>query len=117
MNPRNRVLLLLAIATLLGSAPPAAEAGDGAAYHVDAVAGSDTTGDGSLAAPFQSLARLQSLTLVPGDCVRLKRGSVFRERLTLDTSGTAAAPLVVEAYGLGEDPMVSAGSLIPAGTA
>ena len=82
-------------------------------YHVDAQAGNDTTGDGSLAAPWQTLARASFVVLLPGDRLRLARGSVFRERLFVDESGTPADPIVVDAYGTGPEPVISAGSLIP----
>jgi hypothetical protein len=117
MHRTIRVLLLLALPALLGTAPRISVASTTSTYHIDAVGGDDTTGDGSLASPWRTLSKLGGETLLPGDCVRLKRDSVFRERLLIDESGTSSAPIVVEAYGTGEDPVISAGALIPEGSA
>ena len=85
-------------------------------YHVDSVAGDDETGDGSLAAPWQSLSIVNDLTLIPGDQVLLKRGSIFRDPLIIDDSGTAISPIIVDAYDdegeEGARPIISAGHLI-----
>lgn len=110
MRPAVLVVAMIAAAATGGTA----RAAD---YHVDAVAGDDVGGTGSEAAPWKSLAALGTASLGPGDRVFLKRGSVFRERLKISASGTAEAPISVGAYGAGADPVVSAGHLIPKGTA
>ena len=86
-------------------------------YHFDSVAGNDTTGTGATGAPWQTLSMLGTVQLAPGDRVRLARGSLFRERLSIAASGSVAAPIVVEAYGAGSDPVISAGHVIPQGAA
>ncbi|NLF32189.1 MAG: right-handed parallel beta-helix repeat-containing protein [Planctomycetes bacterium] len=64
---RRGVLLALALA-LAGSAAA------GATYHLDAVNGSDTAGDGSAAAPWQSLAKVFTV-IAGGDTVVLATGN------------------------------------------
>lgn len=81
--------------------------------HIDRVAGNDDTGTGSKRAPWQTLARLATATITPGTTIRLKRGSVFHEQLDLAQSGTADAPIIVDAYGPGPAPLISAGYAIP----
>lgn len=85
-------------------------------YYVDSVAGNDL-GSGSELDPWQSLSMINGRTLAPGDRVFLKRGSVFRERLIIGdlSNGTAAQPIVVDAYGDDAQPIpvISGGELIP----
>ncbi len=77
-----------------------------ATYYVDATQGNDnwpgrqsapTGNDG----PWQSLARVQSAQLLPGDQVMLKCGQVWREPLVINRSGTAASPIRVQSYPAG----------------
>lgn len=76
------------------------------ALHLDAVAGSDEAGDGSAERPWRSLARGLA-ALLPGDVLRLKAGSVFREDLVIRTPG-----VTVEPYGIGAAPRISGGVLL-----
>ena len=69
-------------------------------------------GNGTLAAPYGSLARINwsqiATWIADGDSVRieLRRGSIFRETLSVGTSGTADRPLVIAAYGEGANPQI-----------
>ena len=69
--------LRLTIATAAVAAPVT---GDG--YFVDQSIGSDSNA-GSAAAPFKTLARLQSVRLLAGQGIYLKCGQTWRESLTL----------------------------------
>ena len=67
-------------------------------YYVDSRVGLDTN-DGSRESPFQTLSKINALSLQPGDAVLLKRGSLWRESLLLTASGTAENPIRIVAYG------------------
>jgi hypothetical protein len=73
-------------------------------YFVDMIGGSDAlpgtqadAGNGN--GPWRTLARLQNADLVPGDRVSLRCKGVWLEPLALRLKGTAAAPIVIGAYG------------------
>ncbi len=57
--------------------------------------------------PWQSLARINSMTLAPGDVVNLKRGDVFTGSLTVGQSGASGKPITYSAYGTGANPKIS----------
>lgn len=75
-------------------------------YYVDDRNGNDSNPGRSSAAPWRSLARVQTAKLLAGDYVLLKRGGVWRETLTIDSSGSADTPLFFGAYGDGVKPVV-----------
>jgi hypothetical protein len=87
-----------------------------ATYHVDSSFGN--TGNGTEAAPFNTLSDLSSVTLVAGDSVLLKRGSVFRESMPLGTTGTSGARITYGAYGAGGNlPVIKGSNVITGWTA
>ena len=61
------------------------------------------------ATPWQSLLKINQFfsSLKPGDSVLLQRGDVFYGSLVPNKSGTAAAPIVIGAYGVGAMPLIS----------
>jgi hypothetical protein len=71
-------------------------------YYVSA-AGSDTLNDGSQAAPWLTLAKVNALNLKPGDSVLFNGGDTFNGTLLLDAldGGSATAPVVIGSYGVG----------------
>ncbi|MBK9616189.1 MAG: hypothetical protein IPO35_12040 [Uliginosibacterium sp.] len=70
--------------------------------------GLDTNDGRSPAKAWKTLDQLHKVSLVPGDVVRLARGSVFKnQHLLLDhANGSASAPVIIEAYGTGEPPTI-----------
>ncbi|WP_288423674.1 right-handed parallel beta-helix repeat-containing protein [uncultured Spirosoma sp.] len=78
-------------------------------YYV-AVNGKDANDGKSVVTPFQSLSKVSSLQLVPGDAVLFRRGDTFRGTLTIRQAGTVNAPIRIDAYGTGQRPTLS-GSL------
>jgi hypothetical protein len=79
--------------SILNVATPAAAGND---YFV-AKTGSDSKGNGSQANPWASIGHAVSLAQ-PGDTVYVGSG-VYSESVTLSTSGTAAAPIVIDGQG------------------
>lgn len=70
-------------------------------------AGNDAGLGTSSATAWQTLAKISAQNLAPGDTIFLRRGDTFRGTLTIAQSGTAAAPIVVTAFGTGSKPIIS----------
>jgi len=74
-------------------------------YYVDSVNGSDSN-PGTLAQPWQTIAKVNSANLTPGQSVAFARGGLWRETLTPGQAGTAANPITFGAYGTGALPQI-----------
>ena len=95
-----KIILLSLLSIFLTNAGVA----QAAKYYIDAVRGNDgwsgllpdpaVTADG----PWQSLAKLASVTLVAGDVVGLRCGSSWSETLRVTRSGSAAQPITFRPY-------------------
>jgi hypothetical protein len=96
----HRAALLLLVAMLFS-----AEAG-AATYYISQTEGNDAFSGTSPEAPWRHFARLDALTLQPGDQVLLKRGDAWRETLGIRNSGAPGNPIVFGAYGTGERPLI-----------
>ncbi|WP_083928188.1 right-handed parallel beta-helix repeat-containing protein [Spirosoma panaciterrae] len=70
-------------------------------------AGNDSNNGLSQSAPFQTINKINTLTLQPGDVVLFRRGDTFRGMLTIQNSGNASNPIRVDAYGSGNKPILS----------
>lgn len=88
---------VVAILLFIGGAP--ARAAD--TYYVDSVAGSDGNAGTSSAAPWRSIAKVNSTRFFAGDHILFKRGRTWRELLEPSSSGEAGNPIVIDAYGTG----------------
>jgi hypothetical protein len=92
-------LLTLSIAGITGcSNKPSPQ---GRAYYISPD-GSDS-GNGNLHKPFQSIGKINTLHLQPGDSVLFEGGKVFPGRLLIDSNslGIAESPIVIGSYGEG----------------
>lgn len=91
------------IAAVLVAASFAAK---GATYYVDASAGNDLwpgtspspSGTPQSNGPWQSLNRVRSAPLSPGDSILLKCGETWSEELAIPASGSASAPISVGSH-------------------
>jgi len=90
----------------LATKAAAVVAGSGSTLYLDSVAGDDSAAGTAQVAPFQTLTRAMT-ALAPGGTLNLKRGSVFRETLTIDKQAVTVA-----AYGTGNAPRISGGSVV-----
>ncbi|OIR15070.1 hypothetical protein GALL_41890 [mine drainage metagenome] len=107
--PFSVPLSILPWLCLFGGMAPCLLASD---YHVDALAGHDRRGDGSIGAPWRTLEQVNHLALKPGDRVLLRAGRVWTNQwLDLTASGTAENPIVVDRYGEGADPIIDFGDI------
>jgi hypothetical protein len=83
---------------------------DATAYYVSA-AGNDANA-GTLSAPWRTLARVNAVTLQPGDSVMLRGGDRFPGGLSFDSAdaGTTSAPIAITSYGAGRATIAAAGA-------
>ena len=92
------VLLVLALFTM----QPSAVSGAGTMYFVSSSGGSDSNDGLSQGAPFRTIARVNSLALLPGDQVLFKCGDIWRgEMLRITSSGSASNPITFSSYPAG----------------
>ncbi len=77
-------------------------------YYIDC--SRTSAGDGSAAAPWNSLAAVESTVFAPGSMLLLARGSTCDGTLEPGGSGTALKPITISAYGKGALPVVDGGS-------
>ncbi|MBW2106349.1 MAG: right-handed parallel beta-helix repeat-containing protein [Deltaproteobacteria bacterium] len=110
----KKIIYLFAIIALLAMSP-----GGGAdqANFPDIYIDGATGGDGSLASPLTDFASINWTT--GGDnsvydavaagkdvTINLKKGVTWREQMTVDTSGSVAHPVTIQAYGEGANPII-----------
>ena len=109
-------LALLLAGTTVASMMPAVSVkaegntATGTTYYVDSNGGNDSNEGTSEGKAFQTLEKVNTLDLEPGDTVLLKRGSVFEDqalKFTKEDSGTAEAPVRISAYGEGNRPQIN----------
>jgi hypothetical protein len=89
------VMAFLALAFLSTAIPAAAHA---ATYYV-ANSGNNSSSGTSPNTPWQTLAKLNAVSLAPGSSVYLQCGSAFRESLLIEYPGAAGAPISYGTYG------------------
>jgi hypothetical protein len=93
------------------SAPPQTFSGPPRQYFVDC--SRLGSGDGSAAAPWNSLTAANRASLTPGSSLLLRRGSTCRGYLAPRGSGLPARPIVIGAYGQGALPRIDTGGAYP----
>jgi hypothetical protein len=84
--------------------------GPATTYYVDPTAGNDSANGTSPATAWRTLVKASAAPLSPGDGLFFRRGGAWAGTLTLGRSGTAAAPVVIRAYGDGALPVITKGS-------
>ncbi len=75
-------------------------------YYV-AANGNDSNSGTSPSSPWKTIAKVNSITLRPGDNVLFNRGDVFYGGITVNQSGTSSAPITYGAYGSGAKPVIT----------
>jgi hypothetical protein len=73
--------------------------------------GSDSNSGTSQAQAWRTIARVQQhmQQIMPGDEILFQRGGKYPGTLSIGRSGTVAQPIVVGAYGSGENPIITGG--------
>ncbi|MCD7937537.1 MAG: right-handed parallel beta-helix repeat-containing protein [Tannerellaceae bacterium] len=75
-------------------------------YYLDAVGGDDRQTGLSEQKAWKSLDKIKEVTLRPGDRILLKRGTTFTGELYIQAKGTPEAPIIIDAYGVGDKPCI-----------
>jgi len=81
-------------------------------FYFSSTQGNDGNPVNSMATPWASITKLNTLILQPADTVFLMRGDTFRGQITVLQSGSAAFPIVFSAYGNGNLPVVSGAAVV-----
>lgn len=94
------IILFLLISPLIGATN----------YHFSND-GNDDTGNGSIAAPYATITKLNALwaagTFAPDDTIFFNKGDTFTGTLVAKESGTSGHPIVISAYGIGDNPIIT----------
>jgi parallel beta-helix repeat protein len=96
---------LFAIVSVQKSSVSGDSASVAAIYYVDSNNGNDAN-QGTETAPWKSLAKIANMQLNGGDQVLLKAGSVWNEKLFVNSSGTSGNPITIKSYGNGAKPLI-----------
>jgi hypothetical protein len=75
-------------------------------FYVDATLGDDDNDGTSPATAWQTVAKVNAATLLPGQRVLFKRGGTFAGQLTPTDSGESGNPITYGAYGVGAHPII-----------
>ena len=78
-----------------------------ATYYIDATNGNDNNSGLSAATPWMTLQMVKTNSFMPGDSILLKRGEVWHERLSINSSGNGFAFITLGAYGSGNKPVIN----------
>jgi len=80
-------------------------------YYVDTAAADDNGAGTSEATAWKTIAKVNASSFSAGDSILFKRGCTWREQLTVPSSGESGNPITFGAYGSGEKPVISKGTL------
>jgi len=67
---------------------------------------------GTQALPWLTIAKVNRSSLNPGDQILFERGGIWREELSVPSSGNAGKPIIFGAYGTGNKPVISGADII-----
>lgn len=68
--------------------------------------GGNDANAGTFAAPWKTIAKVNSMAFVAGDIVSFQRGGIWSGLLSISASGALGNPITLTAYGVGEDPVI-----------
>jgi hypothetical protein len=92
-------------------------ANPGTTYYVDATGGNDDNNGTSTETPWKTVAKVNASSFSAGDSILFKRGEIWREQLTVPSSGSAGLPITFGAYGTtGANPIINGSDSISSWT-
>lgn len=103
-NKAQKVILFAFLFCVGLGAPWFVSAAD---YYVDATGGNDTNNGTSTSTPWQTITKVNSTVLQPGDNVYFKRGETFDGKLDIRESGSSGNPITFSAYDSGANPVIA----------
>jgi hypothetical protein len=83
-------------------------------YYIDSQSGNDLNTGTAENSAWKTIDKLNNSmsAIKPSDIIRFKRGGVYEGQINLTVSGTAGQPIVIEAYGTGDNPVISGTKMI-----
>lgn len=75
-------------------------------YYVDATSGNDGNDGLSTDEAWKTLSQVSGFTFGEGDQILLKKGEEWEEQLIFENSGVVGNPIIIGAYGSGNDPKI-----------
>lgn len=81
-------------------------------YYVNATTGNDSLAGTSPIFAWKTISKVNAFTFNPGDNIFLERGSLWREQLTISSSGNQENYITFGAYGSGEKPILHGSDII-----
>ncbi len=81
-------------------------------YYVSSSAGNDSNAGTSISAPWKTIAKVNGRSFSAGDSILFKCGDVWREQLTVSSSGTSSNRITYGAYGTGANPVINGSNLV-----
>ncbi|MDR3668675.1 MAG: right-handed parallel beta-helix repeat-containing protein [Ignavibacteriaceae bacterium] len=82
-----------------------------ATYYV-ANNGSDANSGTSISSPWKTISKVNSKVFIPGDIILFRRGDTWSEILTPQGSGNSTTPVIFDAYGTGNLPIIDGGTTL-----
>ncbi len=84
-----------------------------ATFYVDPVTGDDVAHSGRAEdQAWRTVAKVNGQSFAPGDTILFKRDGIWRETLSVPSSGTAGHVITFGAYGAGADPVISGADVV-----
>ncbi|MFA7156726.1 MAG: right-handed parallel beta-helix repeat-containing protein [Bacilli bacterium] len=76
-------------------------------YYVDSILGVDGNDGTSIEFPWKTFKNVNAHKYYSGDRILLKRGAVWEDNISISSaSGTESDPIIIGAYGTGENPLI-----------
>ncbi|MFC1558402.1 right-handed parallel beta-helix repeat-containing protein [candidate division KSB1 bacterium] len=100
---KNLIVLVLCSAIILFVSGSYSEA---ASYYVDSMNGNDNNTGLEQTSAWKTINKVNSINISPGDSVLFKRGGIWREQLTVSSSGNSSGFITFSAYGMGNNPII-----------
>ena len=75
-------------------------------YYIDSGTGDDGNSGLSQSSPWKTIEKANSISFSPGDSILFKRGEVWREQLSVNSSGNSSGYITYSAYGSGNNPVI-----------
>ena len=104
-NCSLRVLIFFSVILLVSSLL-------GSTYYIDSNNGSDTNDGLSPETAWKTIKKINSTSFVPGDKILFQKGDIWREQLTVSSSGDNGNPIIFGSYGSGDLPIIHGGEMI-----
>jgi hypothetical protein len=83
-----------------------------AIYYVDQTGGDDSKAGTAVGTAWKTISKVNGSSFSADDQVLFKKGEVWRETLTVSSSGTSGHPVIFSTYGSGASPIINGSDLV-----